>query len=279
MRTDVDRAASEEKRVNELALYDFRGQQIKVVAIDGKPWFVAADVCAVLGYRHTGSALRSLRDREKVVHRMHTLGGEQDITVISEPGLYRLIMRSNREQAEDFQDWVTEEVLPSIRETGSYGVANSVPQIPDMNTPEGQLQVAELLASGARKQIEQAAEIKVLKPKAEYVDAYVDGAADATILRIVAKQLQVGEKWLRALLLDKKIVARRIVGTRWSNSQRRNVTQYQWYARSGYEQWFVQRDQPEAPRLHNGQMQTTLYVTPVGKVQIASMVTRAGEAS
>jgi anti-repressor protein len=272
----VDRQASKEKRVNELALYDFRGQQVKVVAIDGKPWFVAADVCAVLGYRHTGSALRSLRDREKGVHRMHTPGGEQDITVISEPGLYRLIMRSNREEAEDFQDWVTEEVLPSIRETGSYG---AVAQIPDMNTPQGQLQVAELLAAGARKQIEQAAEIKQLKPKAEYVDAYVDGANDATILRIVAKQLQVGEKWLRQLLLDNKIAARRIVGTRWSNSQRRNITQYEWYARRGYEAWFVQRDQPEAPRLHNGQMQTTLYVTPVGKTQIAALVIREGEAS
>lgn len=152
-------------------------------------------------------------------------------------------------------------------------------QIPDMNTPEGQLQVAEMLAAGARKQIEQAAEIKLLIPKAEYVDAYVNGTEDASIMRVVAKQLGVREQWLRTLLRDKKILSRRIVGTRWSNSQRRNVTEYEWSAHAGYETWFVQRDQPDAPRLHNGQMKTTLYVTPIGKVKLAELVTREGEAS
>jgi prophage antirepressor-like protein len=261
---------------SDLIPFDFNGDKIRVYWIDGEPWFVAIDVCTVLGLANPRSSLALLDADEKGVHTVDTPGGPQNLIVVNEPGLYSLILRSRKDEAKVFKRWITHEVLPQLRKTGSYG---AVAQIPDMNTAEGQLQVAELLATAARTQIEQAAEIRQLKPKADYVDAYVSGAEDATILRIVAKQLHVGEKWLRQLLLDKKIVARRIVGTRWSNSKRRNETQYEWYARRGHESWFVQRDQPEAPRLHNGQMQTTLYVTPVGKTQIAALVTREGEAS
>lgn len=264
---------------NELAPFTYIGRQVRVLMRDGEPWFVLADVCGVLDLSNPTMAARSIdEDALSTAEVIDSMGRKQQARVVAEAGVYELVFQSRKPEAREFRRWVTREVLPEIRKTGSFGGV-AVNQIPDMNTPQGQLQVAELLAAGARKQIEQAAEIKQLKPKADYVDAYVDGAADATILRIVAKQLQVGEKWLRTLLVDKKIVARRIVGTRWSNSQRRNITQYEWYARRGYETWFVQRDQPEAPRLHNGQMQTTLYVTPVGKVQIAGLVTRAGEAS
>lgn len=261
---------------DELTRLDFDSLPVRWVLVDGEPWFVAADVAVILGYRMASDATRRLDDDEKGTHSVRTPGGTQDVSVVNEPGLFSLMLGSKLPDAKRFKRWVTHEVLPTLRQTGSFG---AVAQIPDMNTPEGQLQVAEMLAAGARKQIEQAAEITVLKPKADYVDAYVNGSEDATILRIVAKQLQVGEKWLRVLLLDKKIVARRVVGTRWSNSKRRHETQYEWYARRGYEPWFVSRDQPEAPRLHNGQMQTTLYVTPVGKTQIAALVTREGEAS
>lgn len=265
--------------MGDLTRLDFDNLPVRWLLVDGEPWFVAADVAVILGYRMASDATRRLDEDEKGTRSVRTPGGEQTVSVVNEPGLYSLVLGSKLPDAKRFKRWMTHEVLPSIRKTGSYAAAADAPQIPDMSTPEGQLQVAELLAAGARKQIEQAAEIKQLKPKAEYVDAYVNGAEDATILRIVAKQLQVGEKWLRTLLVDKKIVARRIVGTRWSNSKQRNETQYEWYARRGYESWFVSRDQPEAPRLHNGQMQTTLYVTPVGKTQIAALVTREGEAS
>jgi len=259
----------------DLIPFDYAGRAVRVVTVDGELRFVAADVCAVLEHGNTTMAVAALDDDEKGLSTVETPGGSQQMVTVTEPGLYSLVLRSRKPVAKAFRRWVTHEVIPSIRKTGSYGVA----QVPDMNTPEGQLQVAEMLAAGARKQIEQAAEIKRLTPKAEYVDAYVNGTEDATILRVVAKQLKVREQWLRNLLRDKKILSRRIVGTRWSNRERRTVTDYEWSARAGYETWFVQRDQPEAPRLHNGQMKTTLYVTPIGKVKLGELVTREGEAS
>lgn len=273
----------------DLIPFNYGDRRIRTVLVDDVPMVHHGDVCTVLEHTNPSMAIRLVEDgdRQKLDMRTVSAGGtalnapatgNAEAWFITEAGFYDLVLASKAPGAKAFRRWITHDVIPAIRKSGAYRGA-VVPQIPDMNTPEGQLQVAELLAAGARKQIEQAAEIKQLKPKADYVDAYVDGAGDATILRIVAKQLQVGEKWLRTLLVDKKIVARRIVGTRWSNSKQRNETQYEWYARRGFETWFVQRDQPEAPRLHNGQMQTTLYVTPVGKAHIAALVTREGEAS
>lgn len=103
--------------------FDFNGNSIRVVMIDGEPWFVAADVAKILGYRNGPDAMRMLRDREKGTHPVRTPGGVQDSTIISEQGLYRLVMRSERGEAEAFQDWVTGEVLPTIRKTGAYVVS------------------------------------------------------------------------------------------------------------------------------------------------------------
>jgi prophage antirepressor-like protein len=95
---------------------------IRTMLIDGEVWFVARDVCDVLGYRMSSDATRVLKDRQKGTHLVRTPGGDQRVSIISESGLYKLIMRSNKPEAEAFQDWVTEVVLPSIRKTGRYEV-------------------------------------------------------------------------------------------------------------------------------------------------------------
>lgn len=97
--------------------------QIRVVVLDGSPWFVAADVCRALGMdtaRGSGQWTRGLSDDEKGLTSVHTPGGLQNVTIVSESGLYRLLMRSDKPNARPFQDWVTRDVLPSIRRTGSY---------------------------------------------------------------------------------------------------------------------------------------------------------------
>ncbi|MEV5819218.1 phage antirepressor KilAC domain-containing protein [Micromonospora haikouensis] len=120
----------------------------------------------------------------------------------------------------------------------------------------------------------EAAETKlaIAAPKAEYVDGFVTPDEDSSILRVFAAQLGVGEKALRAWLVDRKVIYRRAVGQRWSNSQHRLVTEYQWLVYADYQSWFRPVDQPNAPRLHNGQMATTLYVLPVGKVAIRRLL-------
>lgn len=98
---------------------------IRAVNIDGNPWFVSSDVCKAIGIKHTASAMRALDDDEKGVHSMHTPGGQQDFTIISESGLYTLILRCRDAVTPGtipyrFRKWVTSEVLPQIRKTGHY---------------------------------------------------------------------------------------------------------------------------------------------------------------
>ena len=95
--------------------------EVRVIARSGEPWFVLNDVCRVLGIANARHAATRLRDCEKDdVALSDAIGRAQDTTVISEQGLYRLVLRSDKPQAAEFQDWVVGEVLPSIRKTGSY---------------------------------------------------------------------------------------------------------------------------------------------------------------
>jgi len=105
-------------------VYDQEGKPapVRLVLKDGNPWFIAADVAKVLGYRDAESATRHLDEDEKDTITASTLGGAQGLTVISESGLYALILRSRKPAAKAFRKWVTAEVLPSIRRTGSYTV-------------------------------------------------------------------------------------------------------------------------------------------------------------
>lgn len=92
--------------------------QVRVVQSDGEPWFVAADVCKALEIDRT--ATRRLDDDEKGVHSTHTHGGQQDVTIVNEPGLYTLVLGSRKPEAKLFKRWITHEVIPAIRKTGGY---------------------------------------------------------------------------------------------------------------------------------------------------------------
>lgn len=112
----------------DLVPFDYEGQQVRVVRVDDlDPWFVAADVARVLGYSATSAMTRSLDDLDKGVHSLHTPGGEQDMTIISESGLYIAIFGSRVPGAQQFKQWLAHEVLPAIRKTGAYGRAIQLP--------------------------------------------------------------------------------------------------------------------------------------------------------
>ena len=90
---------------------------IRVIEIEGEPWFVAPDALNAMGYTqgNYASIRRKLGDNEKGVKRIPTLGGPQNVSVISESGLYKIIMRSDKPEARAFQDWVTRVVLPDTQ--------------------------------------------------------------------------------------------------------------------------------------------------------------------
>lgn len=120
--TDKGQVMSDSKEVQVSTQPDFffGEHEVRVVLRDGEPWFVASDVAQALGYRDAANAARNLADHQRGTHKMSTRSGEQQITVINESGLYRLVLRSRKPEAEKFSDWVTGEVLPSIRKTGIY---------------------------------------------------------------------------------------------------------------------------------------------------------------
>ena len=93
---------------------------VRVVQVDGEPWFVAADVCRALEISNSRDAVARLDDDEKGVGSTDTLGGKQGMQIINEPGLYTLVLGSRKPEAKAFKRWVTHEVLPTIRKTGSY---------------------------------------------------------------------------------------------------------------------------------------------------------------
>lgn len=95
--------------------------EIRTVAIDGEPWLVGKDVAVALGYKNPRQALSTNVDAEdRGVHSVDTPSGIQDMTIINESGLYSLILSSKLPGAKKFKRWVTSEVLPAIRRTGSY---------------------------------------------------------------------------------------------------------------------------------------------------------------
>ena len=100
----------------------FGESTIRTMIIERAPWFVAKDVCSVLGIVNHNDAISSLDADEKGVGNSDPLspGGSQAISIINEPGLYRLIFKSRKQEARDFQRWVYHEVLPSIRKRGFY---------------------------------------------------------------------------------------------------------------------------------------------------------------
>lgn len=105
--------------------FSFDDQQLRVVMIDAEPWFVASDVCALLEIKNVTQAVSRL-DADELA--MFNIGSQRESHVVSEPGLYSLILGSRKTEAALFKRWVTHEVLPSIRKTGGYSVKKQVPR-------------------------------------------------------------------------------------------------------------------------------------------------------
>ena len=142
------------------------------LAEDGQPWFVAKDVCAALDIQATAAS--RLDEDEKGLRLTQTPGGNQQVLCVTEPGFYRLVLRSRKPEAKAFQRWVTHEVLPALRRDGGYMASR------DGETPEETMARAVLLAQQTidrqrRRVAELEARNAVIEPKAGFFDACMDG--------------------------------------------------------------------------------------------------------
>ncbi len=115
-----------------LRVFDFQKKKIRTIVEKDETWFVANDVCEAVGIQRTQT--RRLAEDEKGVRSMHTLGGKQELAVVNEYGLYHLVLYSRKPEAKAFKRWITHEVIPAIRKTGSYTL-NLPPVQPVPTTP------------------------------------------------------------------------------------------------------------------------------------------------
>lgn len=191
--------------MTDIVPFRFEEHQVRVLMDErGEPWFVAADVCAALGISNPRDAVSRLRMREKGVGNVDTPGGPQQMTTVSEPGVYRLTFTSRVEGAERFKDWLAEEVLPSIRKTGSYSIAGAA-----LRLPQDYEEALAALLDSVREQKKLQASVKEREvqlaaqaPKVEAHDRYLE-AGDTMSLRDASKVLGMREQaFINQLLQD-----------------------------------------------------------------------------
>lgn len=176
--------------------------EIRVTDQNGEPWFVAADVCRALDIGNPTQAIARLDSDESTL-----ISNEgREMNIISEPGLYALVLGSRKPGAKAFKRWVTHEVIPSIRRTGGY-IAGAESMTPEELMAKALTVAQKTLADREARLSVLTVENQIMQPKAEYFDELVDRNL-LTNFRETAKQLGVPPKKFVQFLLDKKYVYR-----------------------------------------------------------------------
>lgn len=166
----------------------FKNEQfgdVRTVLQNGEPWFVAADVCRALEIGNPSMAVERLDDDEKGISIIDTLGGEQRMAIINEPGLYSLVIRSRKPEAKAFRRWITHEVIPSIRKHGLYA-ADELLANPDLfikvlqDLKEERARAAQLATQNAV----QSQQIAEMQPKVSYYDLILQNQSVMPIVQI-----------------------------------------------------------------------------------------------
>ena len=166
---------------NEIQRFEFKGESLRALTnMAGEPWFVLKDCMSILDLGNPTETVKMFDDDEfSTTEVIDSIGRRQQAYIISEPGLYRLVMRSRKPEAKEFQRWVTHEVLPQIRKTGGY--------IPTTDADDDMTILAKAVMIGQRTMEEQKrriaaqeSHINELEPKARFADAVA--ASDGTCL-------------------------------------------------------------------------------------------------
>ncbi|MDR2068039.1 MAG: phage antirepressor KilAC domain-containing protein [Holosporaceae bacterium] len=149
-----------------LQAFFYEGKKVRTVQKDGEQWWVLKDICSVLGISNSHDVSARLKEDEKGVDLIDSLGGRQKFTIINESGLYNVILRSDKPEADRFRRWVTHEVLPSIRKHGAYITTSKMEEI--LNDPENLVRLLNSLKT-ENKQLQ--LQIENDRPKILFADA------------------------------------------------------------------------------------------------------------
>ena len=197
--------------MNELQTFNFEDLPVRTLTVDDEPYFVGKDVASILGYSKPANAIKQHVDLEdKGVTKIGTPGGNQNVTIINESGLYSLIFSSKLESAKRFKSWVTSEVLPAIRKHGLYATDNVIEQT--LRDPDYIINVLTEYKKEKDNNLILRQQIGELKPKADYVDEILKSPGTMTITQIAADYGLSAQK-LNKLLHQARLQRR--VGKQW----------------------------------------------------------------
>lgn len=194
--------------MNKVTIFKYEENKlVRTMNVSGEPWFVLKDVCDVLGLSTPARVAERLdSDEVSQAHLIDSMGRSQEMTIISESGLYNVILRSDKPEAKPFRKWVTAVVLPSIRKNGGY-IAGQEELSPQELMAKAMLVAQKTLTDRDARIKELTAQNQIMQPKAEYFDELVARNL-LTNFRETAKELGIKEKDFIGWLLDHRYVYR-----------------------------------------------------------------------
>lgn len=249
--------------------FEYGGQQVRVIDRDGEPWFVLADLCKVLEIGNARMvAQRITAESVSTADVLDSRGVAHPTNIVDEPGMYEVVFLSRKPEAAAFRRWITSEVLPQIRKTGSYGAVLAL--------TEDQI-IAQALAI-TTKRVEaltatveqQGARLRLVEPKAEAFDRWLSSNVNYSVDRIAKALCASGAKTGRNRLLDH-------MGTRKKDGG------LEWIYRDARQQWAPYQAQIETGRLavklgsyensNTGEQipTSTIRITPKGAAKLATI--------
>ena len=190
--------------MNEMQIYEnSQFGQIRVIDQGGEPWFIAADVCRALEIQNNRDALSRLDDDEKGVALIDTPGGQQEMGIVNEPGLYSLVLGSRKPEAKAFKRWITHEVVPAIRKHGAYMTPATVEAV--LSDPDTMIRLLQEIKAERQKREALEAKAEADRPKVLFADAVAVSGSTVLVgeLAKILKQngVEIGQNrlfdWLR----------------------------------------------------------------------------------
>jgi len=209
--------------MNQLQNFIFNGNEFRAILKDNQPWFIAKDVCDILGINNVSLAVNGrerinkegqkywsggLDDDEKLMLTVSISGQNREVLFVNEYGLYNLILKSHKPEAKQFKRWVTHDVIPSIRKHGAYMTPEKIEEV--LLNPDTIINLATQLKEERQKRIKAEQTIEIQKPLVNFAETCM--ASDKSLLvrevaKLATKQgVVIGEKRLFQKLRDWKLI-------------------------------------------------------------------------
>lgn len=199
--------------MNAVQPFDYQGREVRTLLIDGEPWFVLADLCKVLDLSNPSMTAKQVdEDALSTAEVIDSLGRRQSAAIVSEAGMYQVVFLSRKPEAKAFKRWITHEVLPAIRKTGSYSTTPALPQ-------DYASALRELAATvEARELAEQKA--RELEPAASAWNVMVEATGDYSVdeaAKILCRdpRIKTGRQRLFGVMADLGWIYRQGLRRRW----------------------------------------------------------------